>query len=69
MNTVKTSLENENQPFCLGAVSGSLLLQAKELFAKLTDDERMDVLSDYCTYCGQNEKELGKCHCAPCYDE
>jgi hypothetical protein len=46
-----------------------LLLQAKELFAKLTDDERMDVLSDYCTYCGQNEKELGKCHCAPCYDE
>lgn len=68
MNTEKTSLENENQPSCLGAVSGSLLLHAKELFAKLTDDERMEVLSDYCTYCGHNEQELGKCYCAPCYD-
>ena len=68
MNTEKTSLENESQPSFLGAVSGSLLLQAKELFAKLTDDERMEVLSDYCAYCGQNEKEFGKCYCAPCYD-
>jgi hypothetical protein len=25
MNTEKTSLENENQPSCLGAVSGSFL--------------------------------------------
>jgi hypothetical protein len=24
----------------------------KEIFAKLTDDERMDVMSDYCKYCG-----------------
>lgn len=59
----------QNPPFCKTDVSGSLLLQAKELFEKLTDYERMDVLSDYCTYCGQNEKENGKCYCAPCYDE
>ena len=26
MNTDKTSMENENQPSCLGAVSGSILL-------------------------------------------
>lgn len=53
----------------LGAVNSLLFLQVKELFAKLTDDERMEVLSDYCIYCGKNEKELGKCYCAPCYDE
>ena len=27
MSTEKTSLENENQPSCLGAVSGSVFLQ------------------------------------------
>lgn len=36
-------------------VSGSLLLQAKELFAKLTDDERMEVMGDYCKHCGCND--------------
>ena len=61
--------KEQNQPLQQPLVSGSLLLQVKELFAKLTDDERMEVLNDYCTYCGQNEKELGKCYCAPCYDE
>jgi len=50
-------------------VSGSLLMQAKELFSKLTDDERMEVISEYCILCGKNEKEKGKCYCAPCYDE
>lgn len=63
------SNEEQKQPLQQPLVSGSLLLQVKELFAKLTDDERMEVLNDYCTYCGQNEKELGKCYCAPCYDE
>ena len=53
----------------LGTISGLSLLQAKELFAKLTDNERMEVLNDYCTYCGQNERDLGKCYCNPCYDE
>lgn len=50
-------------------ISGSLLSQAKELFAKLTNDERIEVSGNYCKYCGQNEAEFGKCYCAPCYDE
>ena len=41
---------------------------AKE-FAELSNDERLDIINDYCTYCGHNEKEYGKCYCAPCYDE
>jgi hypothetical protein len=75
LNLEQMILENENlneaesPQLNIGAVIGSLLSQVRELFAKLTDDERMEVLSDYCTYCGQNEKELGKCYCAPCYDE
>ena len=40
----------------------------RELFAKLTDNERMEVLSDYCLFCGKNEKEEGKCYCSPFYD-
>ncbi len=32
MNTEKTSLENENQPSCLGAVSGSFSI--KETYTK-----------------------------------
>lgn len=46
------SKENETKPLKQPAVSGMLLLQVKELFAKLTDDERMEVMSDYCKYCG-----------------
>lgn len=33
MNTEKTSLENENQPSCLGAVSGSYCVRKHDLFA------------------------------------
>jgi hypothetical protein len=69
MEAEKYQITDKDGNEVLADVSGSLLLQAKELFAKLTDDERMEVLSDYCTYCGQNEKEFGKCYCAPCYDE
>lgn len=61
--------ESQNKQLRITDVDNALLLQVKELFAKLTNDERMDVLSDYCLYCGQNEKELGRCYCAPCYDE
>lgn len=60
-----SSASNDENP----VINGSLLSQAKELFAKLTNDERIDVSSDYCKYCGQNEAEFGKCYCAPCYDE
>jgi hypothetical protein len=67
--TTNASNEAESPTFLVGAASGSLLSRVRELFAKLTDDERMEVLIDYCTYCGQNEKELGKCYFAPCYDE
>ena len=46
------SKENETKLLKQTAVSDMLLLQVKELFAKLTDDERMEVMSDYCKYCG-----------------
>lgn len=46
------SKENETKLLKQPAVSDMLLLQVKELFAKLTDDERMEVMSDYCKYCG-----------------
>ena len=35
--------------------------QAKEIFLKLTDEQRMEVLSDYCKFCG-DEGPMG-CHC------
>lgn len=31
---------------------GVLPLQVKELFAELTDDQRMEVMGDYCKHCG-----------------
>jgi hypothetical protein len=38
MNTDKTSLENESQPSCLGAVSGSFIQElAKEHISKCKD--------------------------------
>ena len=36
MNTEKTSLENESQPSCLGAVSGSYCVRKSDLFALTT---------------------------------
>jgi hypothetical protein len=44
MNTDKTSLENEIQPSCLGAVSGSYRDQAMQWWEDLTDNEYRDVL-------------------------
>lgn len=32
-----------------------LLNNVKEMFSKLTDEERMEVISDYCKYCGCND--------------
>jgi len=31
----------------------------KILFQKLTDEERLDIMNDYCKYCGK----YGKCFC------
>lgn len=42
MNTEKTSLENESQPSCLGAVSGSLL---KSLHQDLVGFQQMGFLT------------------------
>jgi len=52
MNNEQNSNNIQNQQLNISAVSGMLLLQVKELFAKLTDGERMEVMSDYCKYCG-----------------
>jgi hypothetical protein len=48
MNTNKTSLENENQPSCLGAVSSRLLLRIaadlqKELIRQADDMVKADL--------------------------
>lgn len=52
MKNEQNSNNIQNQQLNIAGVSGMLLLQVKELFAKLTDDERMEVMSDYCKYCG-----------------
>ena len=52
MNNEQNSNNADSQQLNIADVSGMLLLQVKELFAKLTDDERMEVMSDYCKYCG-----------------
>jgi hypothetical protein len=36
------------------------LLQVKDLFVKLTDEQRIEVIMDYCKYCGSNDN---KCNC------
>jgi hypothetical protein len=41
MNTDKTSIENENQPSCLGAVSGSLYYELQQLKTSLEFHESM----------------------------
>lgn len=51
----ETKKQEETAQLGIGAGSGMLLLQVKGLFAKLTDDERMEVMSDYCKYCGCND--------------
>jgi len=38
-----------------GTDNDLLLLQVRELFSKLTDDERIDIMSDYCKHCGCND--------------
>lgn len=38
--------------------------QAKELFIKLTDDERMEVMGGYCKHCGYNSS-----YCQCCDDD
>jgi len=46
MNTEKTSLEAQNQPSCLGAVSGSVSLpKQKRVMFKFDDDEPMHLNS------------------------
>jgi hypothetical protein len=52
MNKEQNLNNAETQQLNIASVSGMLLLQVKELFVKLTNDERMEVMSDYCTYCG-----------------
>jgi hypothetical protein len=62
MNTEKTSLENENQPSCLGAVSGSYIWLVEDcdgsciLSAHLTEEE------------AEKERELLRGGYAPCVD-
>lgn len=43
MSAEKTSLENENQPSCLGAVSGSSIRPPLGLIHKKLHDERVKV--------------------------
>lgn len=45
MNTEKTSLENENQPSCLGAVSGSFLSNLKFIINNMEYDLVKDKIS------------------------
>ena len=48
-------------------VSVTLLEQVKIKFSQINDDERMEVMSDYCDHCGCSEKN-SRCYCAPRYD-
>lgn len=43
-------------------------LTAAELFKKLTDDERAEIMCNYCTCCYADESQY-KCYCCPNYDE
>lgn len=36
-------------------IRGVVLNNVKEMFSKLTDEERMEVISDYCKHCGCND--------------
>jgi hypothetical protein len=38
----------------------SILLKTKEMFSKLTDEQRMEVMGDYCKYCGRHDNT---CQC------
>lgn len=64
MSTDKTSLENENQPSCLGVVSGSFKLanQTGKLMFKFDDDEPQECATIYdygkVTIEMQQQKEL-----------
>jgi hypothetical protein len=37
-----------------------------EMLKQLTDDERLEIFSHFCRYCGTKETP---CFCAPYYDE
>ena len=63
MNEGKDLKQAETPSLNIAGVSGMLLLQVKELFAKLTDDERMEVMSDYCKYCGCDDS------CCQCWND
>ena len=47
MNTDKTSLENENQPSCLGAVSGSISEIAMNWWYDLSDYKTDELIMKY----------------------
>jgi len=46
-----------------------LLEEVKLLFRLISDSQRLEVMSEYCKYCGQDEIIHGKCYCAPHFDE
>lgn len=49
MNTDKTSLENENQPSCLGAVSGSVFRpkNGHELLKALKENKQCEIVDTH----------------------
>lgn len=51
------------------SVNKMVFAQMDKLFSMISSDERMEILSNYCKHCLQDEKSLGKCMCAPHYDE
>jgi hypothetical protein len=46
--------------------SSKYINEIVEKLNQLTDDERMEVFSKYCRYCGTKKIP---CYCAPHYDE
>ena len=38
----------------------SILLKTKDMFSKLTDEQRMEVMGDYCKHCGRHDNN---CQC------
>jgi len=60
MSTEKTSLENENQPSCLGAVSGSYLLEAILIIENLMAYGRIHTVKGVRYVEGSHEEMLDK---------
>ena len=40
----------------------------KEMFLELSNDERLEIMSYYCRFCGKDTTE-DKCYCAPIHKE